>query len=158
MSKKNIFLVAAWYIAGGLIASFYNKKKPEDLKNDLEESKNKWEWEFRIILNNFIETHENLFNDIKNHMNSEKNKEFFNIKKDELLKIVDTYKTQWIELLKELKVKWKTFIWEASEKLEKLYNDKIGEIDAIKEIAPEKLNEIKEKLKGTYEEIKNKIK
>lgn len=158
MSKKNIFLLAAWYIAGWLIASLYNNKKPEDLKSDLEKSKIEWEWEFKVLLNNFIETHQNLLNDIKTHVDTEKNRELFNEKKEELFKIIDSYKVQWLELLEELKVNWKSFLWEAIIKLEKLYNDKKSEIDLLKDIAPEKLNEIKEKLRITFEEIKNKMK
>lgn len=158
MSKKNIFLLAAWYVAWGLIASLYNKKKPEELKQELEDSKTTWEGEFKVLLNNFVDTHQNLINDIKAHINNEKNIEFYKAKKEEILKIVDSYKDQWLKLLEELKVKGKTFVSEASIKLEQLYNDKKLEIEAIKEIAPEKLNEIKEKLRLTYEEIKSKIK
>lgn len=157
MSKKNIFLLAAWYVAGWLIASLYNNKKSEELKSDLEKSKLEWEWEFKVLLNNFIDTHQNLLSDIKAHIDTEKNRELFNTKKEELLKIIDSYKVQWLELLEELKVNWKSFLWEAIVKLEKLYNDKKWEIDSLRDIAPEKLNEIKEKLKVTFEEIKNKM-
>lgn len=158
MSKKNIFLLAAWYIAGWLIASLYSNKKSEELKNDLEQSKKDWEGEFKVLLNNFIETHQNLINDIKTHIDTEKNRELFNTTKEELFKIIDSYKVQWLALLEELKVKWKTYVNEASEKLEKLYDEKRVEIDSLKDIAPEKLIEIKEKLKSTFEEIKNKMK
>ncbi|MDP2091230.1 MAG: hypothetical protein Q8K30_06570 [Candidatus Gracilibacteria bacterium] len=158
MSKKNIFLLAAGYIAGGLIASLYNTKKSEELKSDIEKSKVEGEGEFKVLLNNFIETHQNLINDIKNHVNTEKNRELFYTKKEELLKIIDSYKIQGLELLEELKVKGKSFILEASEKLEVLYNEKRLEIDSLKDIAPEKLSEIKEKLRITFEEIKNKMK
>jgi hypothetical protein len=39
MSKKNLLLIAAGYVAGGVIASFYNKKKPKDLKEEIALSK-----------------------------------------------------------------------------------------------------------------------
>ena len=42
MSKKNLFLLAAWYIAGWVIASIYNKKKPEQLKKELTKAKETW--------------------------------------------------------------------------------------------------------------------
>lgn len=158
MSKKNVFLLAIWYVAGWLISSFYNKKKPEELKKDLEKSKSEWEGEFKVILNNFLETHENLINDLKTHIMTDKNKEIYHAKKEELLKLLETYKIQWMELLEELKIKWKDFISEASEKLEILYNKKIVELESLKEIAPEKIKEIKESLKESYNEIKSKIK
>ena len=46
MSKKNLFLLAAWYVAGWIIASIYNKKKPEQLKKELTKAK-----EIEVILN-----------------------------------------------------------------------------------------------------------
>lgn len=158
MSKKNMFLLAAWYIAGWIIASLYWKKNPEDLKKEIEKSKAEGDWEFKVLLNNFIDTQENLFNDVKTIVMSDKNKELFKAKKEELLKIVDSYKVQWIELLEELKVKGKSFISEATVKLEKLYNEKIIEIESLKDIAPEKLQEIKTVLKNTFEEFKTKLK
>jgi len=158
MSKRNLLLLALWYIAGWLVASVYSKKKPEELKKEMETSKAMWEWEFKVLLNNFVETHKSIINDIKTHINNDKNKEYYITKKDELLKILDSYKNQWVDLLEELKIKWKSYISEAKVRLEKLYNEKSGEIDAIKEIAPEKLNEIKDKLKGIFDEMKSKIK
>jgi len=158
MSKKNVFLVAMWYVAGWIISSFYNKKKPEELKKDLEKSRKEWEGDFKVILNSFITTHQNLLEDLKLHVMSEKNKELFDTKKVEVLKIVDTYKNQWVELANELKTKWKVFISEASDSLEKLYVDKKDEIEALKESAPEKVKEIKQKAKETFKEVKEKIK
>jgi len=46
------------------------------------------------MLNNFIDTHSNLLEDLKTHVLTEKNKKIFNDKKDELLEIVDVYKKQ----------------------------------------------------------------
>jgi hypothetical protein len=158
MSKKNIFLLAAGYIAWWLIASLYSKKNPLELKKEMEESKNQWEWEFKVILNNFIETHENLLNELKNQISTDKNKDLYNQKKEELLKIIDSYKVQWMELLEELKIKWKDFISEASVKLEKLYDEKRIEIESLKDIAPWKIQEIKDNLKSTFDELKSKIK
>lgn len=145
MSKKNIFILAAWYVAGWIISSFYNKKKPGELKKELDASRTEWEWDFKVILNNFISTHQNLLEDLKVQVMSDKNKELFNSKKDDLLKIVDTYKDQWVELVDELKVKWKEFLSEASDNLEKMYAEKKDEIDALKDSAPEKITELKNK-------------
>ncbi|MFK7779641.1 MAG: hypothetical protein QM490_00625 [Candidatus Gracilibacteria bacterium] len=158
MSKKNIFILAAGYIAGGIISSFYNKKKPAELKKDLEKSRKEGEGDFKVMLNNFIDTHSNLLDDLKSHILTEKNKKIFKNKKEELLGIVDIYKKQGLELTEELKTKGKIFLSEASEKLENLYEEKKEEIKALKDVAPEKANKIKESLKETYEDIKNKVK
>ena len=158
MSKKNIFLLAAWYIAGGIISSLYNKKRPEELKKDLEKSRKKWEWDFSVMLENFIETQWNLLEDLKSHVMTKKNKKLFNEKKAELLKLVDIYKKEWLGLVEELKVKWKDYLEEASDNLEKLYEEKKDEIDSLKEVAPSKAKELKANLKQTFEEIKKKVK
>lgn len=158
MSKKNIFILAAWYIAWWIISSLYNKKKPADLKKDLEKSKKEWEGEFKVMLNNFIDTHSNLLDDLKSHIMTDRNKKLFNEKKEDLLWIVDTYKKQWHELTEELKTKWKTFLSEASESLHNLYEEKKEEIENLKDIAPKKASELKENLKETFEDIKTKIK
>jgi len=158
MSKKNIFLLAAWYVAGWIIASLYNKKKPEQLKKELEKAKVAWEGSFKVLLDTFVETQANLIEDLKKDVLSEKNIKLFNDHKDEVLKIIDSYKEKGNLLLKELKENGKEYLIIASEKLEKLYYEKIDEIDALKWMAPEKMEELKEKLLTTYNELKNEIK
>ena len=156
MSKKNIFLLAAWYVAGWIISSLYNKKKPGDLKKELKKSKK--DWDFRVMLEDFIDTHANMLDDLKKHVLTKENKKFYNEKKEELLDIVDIYKKQWLELADELRVKWKGFLVEASDGLEKLYNEKKDEIDNLKEVAPEKAKELRNELKEVFEEVKEQIK
>lgn len=158
MSKKNIFLLAAWYIAWWLIASVYNKKKPNELKKEIEKAKESWEWSFKVIVDSFIETHSNLIEDLKKDLMSEKNIKIFNEHKDMILKIMDSYKEKWNILIEELKTKWKEYVFTTSEKLEKLYTDKIKEIEELKWVAPEKLSELKDKLLVTFQELKKEIK
>ena len=161
MSKKNLFILAAWYVAGWIVSAFYNKKKPAQLQKDLEKSRNEWEGDFKVMLNNFVDTHSNLLEDLKTHVLTEKNKKVFNDKKDDLLKIVDVYKKQWLELTDELKTKWKVFLTEASEKLENLYEEKKEEIETLKDIAPKKVKKIKENFKEVakvaVDEVKKKV-
>lgn len=157
MLKKNIFLLIVWYLVGGLVASIYSKRNPSDFKKDLEDKKAKGEWEFKLILNNFIEIHSNLIEDIKVKILTDENKAMFNEKKDKILAIVDSYKDRWIELIEELKVKGKDYVLKASKELEKLYLEKKQEIEWFKWIAPEKIQEIKNSLKKVFEEIKEKI-
>ncbi|MDD2907212.1 MAG: hypothetical protein PHH98_01090 [Candidatus Gracilibacteria bacterium] len=158
MSKKNIFLLAAGYVAGGIIASLYNKKKPEQLKKELEKAKIAGEGSFKVLLDTFVETQANLIEDLKKDVLSEKNIKLFNDHKEEVLKIIDSYKEKGNLLLKELKENGKEYLIIASEKLEKLYYEKVDEIEALKGMAPEKMEELKEKLLATYEELKNEIK
>jgi gas vesicle protein len=158
MSKKNLFILAAWYIAWGVIASLYNKKKPEQIKKDIEKAKEKWESSFKVVYDNFVQTHSNLFEDVKKEVLSEKNKALFNEHKEELIKILDSYKEKSSVLIEELKIKWKDYFLVTSEKLEKLYNEKLEEIESLKWVAPEKMSDLKEKLLESFEELKNEIK
>jgi len=158
MSKKNLFLIAAWYLLWGLISSKYNKKAPEELNKELKESKAKWEGEFKILFEDFIETHKNMFEEIKKEEFYKNAQDTLTEKTKQLLVVVDSYKDQWIELLEELKLQWKDYLVEASDKLEKLYQDKKTEIEWLKETAPEKMTEIKDKLLASFEEIKEQLK
>jgi hypothetical protein len=55
------------------------------------------------MLDNFIGTHANLIEELKKQVLTDKNKELYKEKKEELLKVVDTYKKQGLELVDELK-------------------------------------------------------
>jgi len=156
MSKKNIFLVAAWYVLWGIVASIYNKKNPKELEEKLKKSK--WEWDFKILFDDFIETHINLFESLKEQDFVKKGQNIIWEKKEQLFEIVDVYKNQGIELLDELKLKWKDYIIETSDKLEKLYQEKKVEIEWLKEVTPEKMIFIRDKLIASFNEIKDKIK
>lgn len=158
MSKKNIFLLAAWYIAGGFIATLYGKKKPGELKKELETSRKEGEWDFKVMIDNFIDTHSTLIEKLKKEVLTDKNKELFKEKKEELLNVVDSYKNEWTKLVEELKVQWKEFLTEASDNLEKIYEEKVEEIEQLKEVAPEKAKELANELKETFDEVKEKIK
>lgn len=153
MSKKNIFLLAAWYIAWGVISSLYSKKKSEDLKKELDKSDTK-EGDFKVMFDNFIDTHQNLLEDLKSNVMTEKNKELLNEKKEELLEVIDLYKVKWEELIDELKFKWKDFIVEASDTLEKVYNEKKEEINQLKEVAPAKAKKIANDIRDAIDEAK----
>lgn len=158
MSKKNLFLLAAWYVAGWIIASIYNKKKPEQLKKELTKAKETWEWSFKVLVDNFLETHTNLFDDLKKEVLSEQNMAKFDAHKEEVLKIIDSYKEKWSLLINELKENWKWYILVISKKLEDLYNEKLLEIESIKWMTPEKIDELKNKLLLSFEELKKEIK
>ena len=158
MSKKNLFLLAAWYVAGWIIASIYWKKKQAEIQKEIVDAKEKWEWNFKIFVDNFIDIHQNMLNDLKTQVMTEENIKLFNDKKDEILQIIDVYKVKWTELIEELKNNWKEYIVVVSEKLELLYNEKREEIESLKWVAPEKITELKNWLLASFEELKNEIK
>lgn len=158
MSKKNIFLLAAGYVAGGLIASLYNKKKPEDLKKQLSDAKASGDSDIKVLFENFIDTHKNLLKDLEKEIMSDKNKELFNTKKAQLMQLATDYRDRADIIVEELKVKGKEFISEASAELEKAYNEKKVQLDELKEVSPEKAKELKENLLATFKEVKEKIK
>lgn len=151
MSKKNIFLLAAWYIAGGIISSIYGRKTPGELKNKLKQNWKLDETDFKILLDDFIDIHQNLLNELKISVLTEENKEKLN-------NLIDSYKNDWDEILKDLKVKWKEYITEAGYKLEKLYNEKKEELGDFKDIAPQKVDELKNNLISGFEDLKTQIK
>lgn len=162
MINKKLLLLAGWYILWGLVASKYNKKSPEDLDGDLKTARVEWKKDFDVYLDTFIETHKNLLDNFKTEIFSEKNKNLFNEKKAELLSLVDDYKIKWEELLWELKVKWSDYSVEIKDKLEVLYKTKLVELEKMKDEAPAKIEEIKNKLWDSFEsfkkDIENKIK
>ncbi|MCD5385220.1 hypothetical protein LRZ95_00970, partial [Candidatus Gracilibacteria bacterium] len=147
MSKKNIFLLAAGYVAGGIVASLFSKKKPGELKNELKKSRAEGEGDFKVMLDNFVDTHTNLINELKKQVLTDKNKKLLKEKKEDLLKIVDIYKKEGLKIADELKIKGKEFLVEASDNLEKLYEEKKEEIEQLKEVAPVKAKKIAEDLK-----------
>lgn len=157
MSKKNIFLLAAWYLAWWIVASIYWKKKPEDLKNELDTAKESWKGSFKVIMDNFIDTHSNMIDDFKKELYSEKNKALFNEHKDEIIKIIDSYREKWNVLLDELREKGKSYVYTTSEKLEELYKEKLSEIEELKWVAPSKIDDLKNKLHANFQDLKSQI-
>lgn len=146
MSKKNIFLLALGYLAGNAVASIYWKKKNAAKKVD-----------FNSVIDDFVETHTNMIENLKKELATPENKKLFNTKKAEVIKILDSYKTKGNVLLRQLEKKGKTFANEYVKKLDALYKEKDKELSNLKEIAPEKIEDLKERLKITFEEIKLKM-
>jgi len=157
MFNKKFFLVAAWYLAGGLVSSLYNKKKPTELREEMKEWKENGQWEMKVLLANFVDIHKNLIYDVEKEIMSDKNKALFQVKKAQLLEIADMYKVEGNRLLEELKQNGKWYLLEASDQLENLYNEKKWELNELKDISPEKVKELKNNLLATFEEMKNKM-
>jgi len=157
MNKKIILLwaVYVWWVIATLL---YNKKTDKEIQKELLDARTKWEWDFKVLFNNFIEIHKNLLDNLKAKTLTEENKEFINKKKDEFLIFIDDYKEKAQEIFEEYKVLWKDYAEEAIEKLEKFYNEKLNDLEKLKEKAPEKIDEIKSKLITISNDLKSKIK
>ena len=162
MFGKKILLLAAGYIIGWAVATLYWEKKGKKVREDLDEVKGDSEKTKKLVLANFIETHKNFLDNLKERILTDENKDLFNQKIDEAKKLVKSYKKDWEALLEELKEKGEEYAETAKEKLEDMYKEKKEDIktalEEIKSSAPEKLKENKEKLLGKFEEIKEKIK
>lgn len=153
MNKKLITLL--WVYFGWIaVAIIFNKKTPSELKKEYELSKSSWKSSFNFFLDNFIEIHQNVLDNLKSKVMTESNKELFNTKKDEFLSLFEEYKSEWEKVLRELEVKWKDFVLESIKKLEKSYEEKLEE---LKDKAPEKFEELKEKLKDFFQDLRKKV-
>lgn len=158
---KKIFFLAAWYVAWSTISSLYSSKKGRELQRDLKKAYETKQDPTKILMDNFVEMHKNMFTDIKTKATSEDTKAYFKTKKDEVFKIVDNYKKEWEKMIDELKVKWKDYIDSVAVELEKFYKDKKVEIEkSLKELKVDEEDSvsIKEKLNSVYEDFKAKLK
>lgn len=157
MNKK--LLVLLWVYASWVAAALlYNKKSPSEIKTELVEANKTWEKSFKVLLNNFIEIHQNLLEEFKTRILTEENKELFNEKKDELISILSDFKVKAEKIFEEYKVSWKWYATEWLEKLEKFYNEKIDELEDLKDKAPKKVDEVKSKIINHYNDVKSKLK
>lgn len=157
--KKLLYLVA-WYLAWNAVSSMYWNKKGKDIKKDMKKATENKEDPVKVLLNNFMETHKNFFSDLKEKLESDEAKQFFNEKKEEVYTLIERYRTDSEWLIEEIKGKWKEYTKLASEKLEEFYKEKKLEWETFlawiwKE---EEIAKFKEKLSQVYFDLKEKIK
>jgi cell shape-determining protein MreC len=155
---KKTMLITAGYIIWGLVATLFSEKKWEKVREDLKKVEGNNKKTKEIILNNFINTHQNLLESFKEQVLTEENKKLIlkEIEKD--TKIIKDYKKQGEHLLEELKEKGITYVDTAKTELEKLYEEKKLHFKDFQNHAPEQIEEIKEKLISKFNEVKEKIK
>ena len=157
INKKTLLLAGA-YIAGTVITTLFSDKKWKKVREEIEQAS----WDTKkiksIIIDNFIETHKNLLDSLKQKVVNEENKKLLNEKISQAKSLVEEYKLEWEKLLEELKEKWASYADTAKEKLEKLYEEKKETISSLNKQAPEKIKEAKNYLLEKFEEVKQKIK
>ncbi|MDP5039235.1 MAG: hypothetical protein NWP80_02210, partial [Candidatus Gracilibacteria bacterium] len=120
----------------------YNKKSSQELKvGEKLDSK--------IILNNFIEVHQNILEDLKSRLLTNENKQKFN-------NIVSEYKLKAKDIMLEVSQKGKDYLEDGLEKLEKVTNEELDKLNNI-EIKSEIIS-LKEELLESYNEFREKLK
>ncbi|MDD5770515.1 MAG: hypothetical protein PHE25_06095, partial [Candidatus Gracilibacteria bacterium] len=102
MNKKLLVLLGA-YVGGIAAALVYNKKTPQEIKTELEKASVSKERSCKVLFNNFLEIHKNLLEDLKARIDTPKNREYFNNKKDEFLSLAEDYKIKAQEIAEEYK-------------------------------------------------------
>lgn len=162
MSKKTLFWLATWYVAGSIIASLYSKKTSTTLKKEVLQAKTEWQTWLEVLFDNFIKLHKDLFFNLKDDVIlTEENKSAVKRKvsewRDRLSVILNSYKVKAKWLIAELEREGKTYLVEASKKLEALYKEKEVEVKSLKDTAPEKIADLKAKLKASFEEAKEEM-
>lgn len=157
---KKLFYLAMGYLAWNAVSSLYWTKKWKELKKDMKKASTSKHDPKMVLLENFIETHKNFFTDLKDMVESEESKQFFEDKKDDILWLIERYREDSEWMIEELKWKWKKYIGEVSLKLEEFYKEKKREWEEYltSAWAKEELWHFKEKLGQVYEELKAKIK
>ena len=165
MSKKSwlktLFILAAWYVAWTTVSSLFSTKKGRELQKDLKKAYEEKADPTGILLDNFVELHKNMFENIKKKATSDDAKKFFKDKKTQVFKLLDKYKAEWEKMLDELKVKWKDYTSNAWEKLETFFKEKKEDlVDYLEWLKLDKddIQDYKDKLNSIYEDLKAKIK
>ncbi|NDK08779.1 hypothetical protein EOM39_06085 [Candidatus Gracilibacteria bacterium] len=158
---KKLFYLAMGYLAGSAVFSLYSDKKGKDLKKDIKKASENGKHDPKmVLLENFIETHKNFFNDLKDIVDTKENRQYLKDKKEEVLDLIDRYKDDSEMMIDQLKGKGKKYMSEVSEKLEEFYKEKKKEGEEyLSSIgSKEDVTTFKEKLGLVYEDLKTKLK
>ena len=152
-----MLLAAAAYVTWTVVATIFNEKKGEKVRAELKDAKdNGWDSK-KILVWNFIETHKNFLEDLKEKVLTDENREIFEAKVQEVKEVVKQYTKEGEKLIAELKEQGTDYAETAKVELEKLYEEKKSKLDDLKADAPEKVEKAKKKLTAKFDEVKKKI-
>lgn len=157
MFWKKFLLAAAAYVAWTVVATVFSEKKGEKVRAELKDAKDNGGDSKKILMWNFIETHKNFLEELKEMIVTDENKEKFNAKLKEVKEVVREYTKEWEKLIAELKEQGWEYAEEAKQKLEDQYLEKKSLLEELKWDAPEKVEKMKEKLLTKFDEMKKKI-
>ena len=142
MFSRKIALLAAWYVAGNIVSSLYNSQKWKDVKKTVSKARKAGEDDKTVIIHNIIDTHKNFFEDVKG-MLSEENQELLEKKKTQVLSVVDSFKSEWDKLLKDVGGKTTS----VTTKVQNLYDEKRDELRShLQEVSPDEMKAVTDKL------------
>ena len=157
MFGKKMLLAAVAYVAWTVVATVFSEKKGEKVRAELKDAQENGGDSKKILMWNFIETHKNFLEELKEMVVTDENKELFKKKVKEVKKVVKQYAKEGEKLIAELKEQGGDYAEEAKQKLEDQYNEKKSLLEELKEDAPEKVEKMKKKLLTTFDEMKKKI-
>ena len=154
MFSRKIALLAAAYLAGNVVSSVYSSKKWKDVKIAASKAKESWESDKTVIIHNIIDTHKNFFEDVK-EMLSEDNQKLLEKKKSQILWVVDSFKSEWDKLLKDVGGKTSS----VTTRVQKLYDDKKDELRShLQEVSPDEMKAVTDKLFTYFDSFMWKLK
>lgn len=156
-AKKTLLMLGAAYFAGVAISSLYQKKDKKVLREELANKDGEKFEQLKVLFANFMDIHSDAMTDVKDKTLTEENIAFLNEKKEDLLKVVDSYKVKWEEYLKTAQDKGVEYKDEALANLNKLYLEKKEELDELIKKSPELVSEYREKLVDYLEDLSKKI-
>jgi len=148
-----VLTVLTAYTAGSILASSLDPKKKKEIKK----IKQEWGDVFAFLIKDFVDTHKKLLESAKEEILTPENKEKFEQKKAELLKLAEEYKKEAEKVMSDLKSKAVLNAKEWLVRVEEIYDQQKEKISELKEIAPEKARELKKTLLANAKEIKEEI-
>lgn len=154
MNKKLLLLLWA-YTAWVVAASVYSKKDKQ-LSLDLCDKDKNCEDKAKLVLENFIDIHQNMLQDIKKKYLTDENIEKLNKAKADLMVYVEDYKAWAQKVFLEVKDKWNDYLDEWLLKLKDFYDLQLKNIEDAE--TREKIDEYKDKLVEVYNDFLKKIK
>lgn len=164
MKNRKMCILALWYVAGIAIAMRFWKK--DAMKA---EKWSKWNGFFDLLVDNIIHIHKNLYNYFEQKVATDENKATLLEYKEKITSEIESFKTDALAKVEEMKAMWITKKWEIEKELVEIYKKRQEYLDSAK-IKWEQLldeavaksreyaDEWKKLLENTFEEIKKKVK
>ncbi len=95
MFWRKVLFLAAWYVAGNVVASVYGGAKKKTKSKQGKE-------DIKMMVENFLATQKNMIQDVEKKYISDENKKVLEEKKQQFAKYSEKYIQQWEKLLEEI--------------------------------------------------------
>lgn len=116
-------LIALWYIAGVIVGSKFADKGKSTVKSKSSKNDNDITEQVVDAGKEFVQTHKNVFDEIKKEYWTPHNKKLLLSKKEDLMKFFDLIKDEVTDTIAELKENW-IHSDEIQKKIESIYDEK----------------------------------